>query len=269
MLVVIGLLTPSIAWNSLVGFFAYFLFSLYWLKKIGKERSGSTIIAIIATRLLIDFYGIYLYFAEGISSLPHLIIHLSAIISSYFYFRKRKPGAVIPFLVAASFTGFMFFQGWHYWIHRAQHGTFTGRVSYSMPAKFEVLDEAKKLITEDDLKGKIVLLDFWYTRCGYCFVKFPQVESAYRSYKDDPSVMVLAVNKPIEEDAPNQAFEMIRGEGYSFPVVITRDPDMSEKFGISRFPVAFVLNEAGTIIYKGDIEGAVRLVDELKVNSSN
>jgi len=76
--------------------------------------------------------------------------------------------------------------------------------------------------------------------------------------------MILAVNKPIEEDKPNQAFEMIREEGHSFPVVITKDADLAEKFGVKGYPTTFVINRNGQIVYKGDIEGAVKMVAELK-----
>ncbi|HLM03034.1 MAG TPA: TlpA disulfide reductase family protein [Pyrinomonadaceae bacterium] len=265
MLVVIAQLTGSINYNSLVSFFACFLFTVYCLKKFGKEQSTAKIFGIIlAARILIDSYTFYLWFAESVSGLPYFVMHLLAIASGFLYLRLKSPFHLLPILLASFFTLFMFFQGWHYWIHRAQHGTFTGRVSYSLPAGFEAFDEGGKLVTEQDFNGKIVLLDFWHTRCGYCFAKFPQVEKAYQAYKNDSSVMILAVNKPLEVDKSNQAFEIIREEGHSFPVVITKDADMSEKFGVFRFPAAFVINQTGVIVYRGDIEGAVGTVEELK-----
>jgi thioredoxin-related protein len=76
--------------------------------------------------------------------------------------------------------------------------------------------------------------------------------------------MILAVNKPIEEDKPNQAFNDIREKGYSFPVVVIKDADLAEKFGVKGYPTTFVVNQNGQIVYKGDIEGAVKMVEELK-----
>ncbi|MDQ3799511.1 MAG: TlpA family protein disulfide reductase [Acidobacteriota bacterium] len=264
MMVVIAQLTGSINYNSLVSFFACFFFTVYCIRKFGREQSEARIfVVILAARLLIESYTIYLFFVESVSGLPYFVMHLMAIASGFLYLRLKSPWRILPVLLASGFTLFMFFQGWHYWIHKSQHGTFTGRVSYSLPARFEAFDESGKLITEQDFNGKIVLLDFWHTRCGYCFVKFPQLERAYQTYGNDPSVMILAVNKPIEDDKPNQAFEMIREEGHSFPVVITKDAEMSEKFGVFRFPAAFVINQTGTIVYRGDIEGAVKMVEEL------
>ncbi len=161
----------------------------------------------------------------------------------------------------------MLYSGWDLWVHKRNFGTFTGKVqAYKLPEKFEAFDEQKNLLSDNSLQNKIVLLDFWTTTCGICFQKFPQVQAVYDKYKNDTSVMILAVNSPIEEDKPNQAFSDIREEGHSFPVVVTTDADLAEKFGVKGYPTTFVINPNGQIIYKGDIEGAVKMVDELKSN---
>lgn len=266
MLVVVAQITPSIASNSLVGFIAYFCFTIYCIKKFGKKQSIlGVLLTIIAVRFIIDFYGIYLYFSESISALPYLVIHLSAIASGLLYLRLKKPLNMLPFLLAAFFTVFMFFQGWHYWLHKANFGTFTGRVeAYRLPAAFDVIDEKKNLITANDFQNKIVILDFWHTRCGACFMKFPQLQALHEKYQNDSSVAIFAIDKPIEEDKPNQAFEMIRERGYSFPVVIAKDENLPENFGVQVYPTTFVIDRKGMIVFKGDIEGAVRMVGELR-----
>ena len=159
----------------------------------------------------------------------------------------------------------MFFWGWSYWLHRINFGTFTGKVeAYNLPAKFEAFDEQKNIITDENFRNKIVLLDFWHARCGVCFQKFPQVQAVYDKYKNDSSVLIMAVNKPIEEDKPNEAFRVIKTEGYIFPVVITKEEDLAERFGVKYYPTTFVINKNGQIVYKGGIEGAVKMVENLK-----
>lgn len=201
-----------------------------------------------------DFFG-----------LPTVTAHCLGVISAYFYFKNKPPKNIVPLFLSSCFVVFMFFQGWNLWIHRIDYGTFTGKVTaYNLPAKFEAFDEQKNLIAENDFNGKIVLLDFWTTTCGICFQKFPQVQTIYEKYRDDSSVMILAVNKPIEEDKPNQAFNDIRQGGHNFPVVVTKDEDMAEKFGVNGYPTTFVINRDGQIVFRGGIEGAVKIVDELK-----
>ena len=123
---------------------------------------------------------------------------------------------------------------------------------------------SRKIVTENDFNGKIVLLDFWFTRCEACFEKFPQVQSVFYKLKSDPSVKVLAVDKPIPNDKPGEAFDVIRREGYTFPVVIAKDEELPEKYGVAWYPTTMVIDRQGKIVYRGDIEGAASMVEELR-----
>jgi thiol-disulfide isomerase/thioredoxin len=158
----------------------------------------------------------------------------------------------------------MFFQGYEYWYHKLNYGTFTGKVQHEVPTKFEAYDAQNGLLTDSSFQDKVVLLDFWYTGCGVCFEKFPQVQAAYDRYKDDQSVAIFAVDKPIEEDTPGQAFQVIKDEGYTFPVVIAKDEQLPEKFGVKFYPTTFVIDRTGQIVFRGDIAGAVKMAEELR-----
>ena len=258
-----------IDYHTLIGFIAYFYFTIFCIHKFRKEATKLTIFCyIILLQIIFHFNSIYGYFGGSLFSLWLFSTQIFAIFSGFVFIKFKNIYRFIPFLIASIFTVFMFFQGYDYWLHKLNYGTFTGKVqAFALPTKFESVDEQKRLINDNNLKDKIVLLDFWYTGCGICFEKFPQLETAYQKYKTDSSVLILAVDKPIEEDKPNEAFEMIKKEGYTFPVVIAKDEEMPEKFGVKGYPTTFVINQNNQIVYKGDIAGAVKMVDELKQNS--
>ena len=208
-------------------------------------------IIIFVAMFLLQLYTIYTWFVWDIYGLPVVIAHCLSVISAYFYFKNKPPKNILLFSLSSCFVVFMFFQGWDYWIHRINFGTFTGKVeAYNLPTKFEAVDEQQNFISDNNFKKKVVLLDFWTTTCGICFQKFPQVQSVHEKYKNDSSVMILAVNNPIEEDKPNQAFNDIREEGHNFPVVITKDEDLAEKFGVKGYPTTFIINQSGQIVYR-------------------
>lgn len=254
--------------SSLIGFTAYFFLTIFCLKKFNLRLAVWQIL----TALILGYWAIGLpsrimSFQSSLVSLPDSLLQTLGIVCGFLYWRLRSPSNILTASLGCLITVFTFYQGYDYWIHKLNFGTFTGKVeAHGLPAKFEAFDEQKKLLTESDFNAKIALLDFWTTTCGVCFKKFPQVQAVYDKYKNDPSVMILAVNKPIEEDTPNQAFDDIRQEGYGFPVVVTTDEDLAEKFGVKGYPTTFVINRNGQIVYKGDIEGAVKMVDELKAN---
>lgn len=265
-LIFVGQLKLNNQYNSIITFLLFFYFSIYCIKKFGDDKPTWKILftLIMIRLLLLGGFDLYVRLTEELYGSPILIIHLLGIISGFFYLRLKNPFNFLPFILSSIFVVFMFFQGWVYYHHKLDFGTFTGKVSFPLPAKFEAFDENKSLITEENFNNKIVLLDFWHIQCGVCYTKFPQVQALYEKYKNDSSVMVLAVNKPNEEDKANQAFEIIKEKGYSFPVVITKEENLAEKFGVKYYPTVFVINSNGQVVYKGNIENAVKIVDELK-----
>jgi peroxiredoxin len=79
--------------------------------------------------------------------------------------------------------------------------------------------------------------------------------------------VIYTIYKPVEEGKPNQVIKMIKEEGYSFPIVIPTDEELPEKFGVKGYPTTFVIDQNSRIVYKGDIEGAVKMLEQLKLNS--
>lgn len=267
LLIINGKLTPNIYWNCVGAFLVCFCLTIYCIKKFGNNKpTWKLLLTLVLVRLLLlGGYDLYVHLSEELYGSPVLTIHLLGIISGFFYLKLKRPFNLMPLAFSSVFVLFIFFLGWDLYAHKRAYQTFTGRVeAYSLPAKFEARDEQNNLVADDNFKNKIVLLDFWYTGCGVCFQKFPQLEAIYNKYKNDSSVVILAVNKPIEEDKPNEAFQVIKTEGFSFPVVITKDEDLAERFGVRVYPTTFVINQNGQIIYKGGIEGAVKMVDLLK-----
>jgi thiol-disulfide isomerase/thioredoxin len=265
MLVSVTFITNKIYYNTIFSTTGYFFLTLFFFKVFNKKLSARSIVIIIfATMLVLQSFTIYTWFVWDTFGLPVVVANCFSVIAAYSYFKSKPPQNLILLSLTACFVVFMFFWGWDYWLHRIDFGTFTGSIEVSnLPTKFEARDEQNNSISDDNFKNKIVLLDFWHTRCGMCFVKFPQLQAAYEKYKNDSSVLILAVNKPIEEDKPNQAFQVIKDEGYNFPVVITKDEDLAERFGVRVYPTTFVINQNGQIVYKGGIEGAVKMVDSL------
>lgn len=270
MLLSIPFISNKIHYITLFSFIGYFYLTLFCFKIFSDKLSAITIVAIIfLTMLPLQLYTIVMWFVlRDLFGLPTVVAYCLGVVSAYFYYANKPPKNILFFSLSSGFVVFMFFQGWNFWIHKIDYGTFTGKVhAYNLPTRFEAFDEQKNLLTDNNFQNKIVLLDFWTTTCGVCFKKFPQVQAIYDKYKNDPSVLILAVNSPIEEDKPNQAFNDIREEGHSFPVGVAKEEDLAEKWGIKGYPTTFVINPNGQIVYKGDIEGAIRMVDELKLNS--
>ena len=65
----------------------------------------------------------------------------------------------------------------------------------STPISDYVLQDANdQPINSNSLKGKVILMDFWNTSCGYCVKQFSETEALANKYRGNPNVVVLAVN---------------------------------------------------------------------------
>jgi len=255
----------KIEYNAIFTFLGYFAYTLITIRILKDRLSFSRILFLLFTSLfLMQAYTIYLVAVGKTVPLPMLFVYSFGILSAAFFYKFRSILRFLPVTLGLVFVMFMFFAGWDYWIYYNNFGTFTGRISQKQPTRFQAFDEKNASITDENFQGKIVILDYWYTRCGVCFNRFPHLQAAYDRYASDPEVSIYAVDWPIKEDKPGEAFQAIKDEGYSFPVLIASDEEMPAKWGVTGYPTTFVIDRAGAIVFKGDIEDAVRTVDELK-----
>jgi peroxiredoxin len=95
-----------------------------------------------------------------------------------------------------------------------------------------------------DLRGKVVLLNFWATWCPPCKAEMPDQEALYREYGPSQDFLVVGIN--YEEDAPPVG-AFIRERGLTFPVWLDRKGEVAAKLGVRGLPVSFIIDREGLI----------------------
>ncbi len=130
---------------------------------------------------------------------------------------------------------------------------------------FTVKDIDGKTVRLSDLKGKVVVVDFWATWCGPCRASFPFLQKVYEKYKDNPSVRILAFNTG-ENETGTQREELVRKfmaeNKYTFPVVY--DEGYVDRYGVEGIPTKFIIDKNGKVQFKsvGFLNGQ-KMVDEM------
>ncbi len=140
----------------------------------------------------------------------------------------------------------------------------------SLPAPlFTVKDVDGNNVSMTDLKGKIVILDFWATWCGPCKKSFPAMQMAVNKYKNDPNVTFLFIHTWEKEDNPTEAaISYLKENNFNFHLImdlkdpVTKTNNVVSAFKISGIPTKFIIDGAGNIRYKvigfaGNDEAAV------------
>jgi len=97
-----------------------------------------------------------------------------------------------------------------------------------------------------DLKGKVVLLDFWATWCPPCMAELPTMKATYEKYHQKGFEIV-----GISADRTREALTgVIEKEGLSWPNMYDKEQQASlvDEFGIQGFPTMLLLDQTGTVV---------------------
>ena len=94
-----------------------------------------------------------------------------------------------------------------------------------------------------DLRGKIVLLNFWATWCKPCKEEMPAMQASYDKLRGQ-GLVVLAVN---ELEDTEKVIEHVRTHGHTFPVVMDHDNRVANRYGVVGLPASFIVDRQGIV----------------------
>ena len=100
------------------------------------------------------------------------------------------------------------------------------------------------------LKGKVVLINFWATWCGYCKMEMPDFNEKYQEYGEDVHFLMVNVTDGNQETVET-ASAFVAQEGYSFPVYYDTDVDAASVYGVSAVPVTYFIDASGNLVAMG------------------
>ena len=98
-------------------------------------------------------------------------------------------------------------------------------------------------ITLSQLKGKVVLLDFWATWCGPCKESIPHLIQLYKNYRGSGFELV-GMNVDKGDGEPVRRFIMSMDIPYP---VVTAPEDVVRTYRVTGIPVAFLIDKEGKI----------------------
>ena len=119
-----------------------------------------------------------------------------------------------------------------------------------------------------DLRGRVVLIDFWTFGCYNCRNTLPFIKGWHDRYHDK-GLTVVGVHSPEFDD--ERKVENLRREvaslGIRYPVVTDNDYLTWKAYNVEAWPTIFLLDKQGRIrwmhVGEGDYDEAERLIEKL------
>ena len=139
------------------------------------------------------------------------------------------------------------------------------RGSGAPAADFELRLFGGDLLTMSDLKGKVVVLNFWASWCPPCRAEMPDFEEMWREMRDDGVVFVgVAVS-----DSPKEARAFVEATGVTYPVGVDPSGSIASDYRVLSLPTTFLIDREGREARRFGLanRGALRILIRSKLDA--
>lgn len=95
-----------------------------------------------------------------------------------------------------------------------------------------------------DLRGKVVVLNFWFTKCGPCISEIPQLNQLVYNFKDK-DVIFLAITFNDKEII----YPFLNQHPFQYTIIPNAN-DIVNMYRVNSFPSSMVINKNGEVVLK-------------------
>jgi thiol-disulfide isomerase/thioredoxin len=137
-------------------------------------------------------------------------------------------------------------------------GAADGRAKEPAP-RFNATTTAGEKFNNNSLKGKVVLLEFWTTWCGYCDEELPFVERLNEAF-GSKGLIILAINVG---ESKKTVKKYLGQHPRKTRIVLTDDTNLAAMFAAKSYPIYVVIDREGNIAGKQDGAGGESALRDL------
>ena len=100
-----------------------------------------------------------------------------------------------------------------------------------------------------ELRGEVVLVNFWASWCGPCREEMPKLEELHNTFKDLGFTMI-GINL---DQTPALSKKLLKDITVTFPILFDPENNISEAYGVESMPSTFLVDKNGNwrFLHKG------------------
>jgi peroxiredoxin len=117
--------------------------------------------------------------------------------------------------------------------------------SASLAPKFTLPSRSGDTVSLDQLKGQVVMLNFWASWCGPCRKEMPLLDQMHKRYSS-LGFTLLGVNV---EANTKDAERWLTETPVSFPVLFDKDSRVSKLYDVNAMPSTVFIDRKGNVRY--------------------
>ena len=109
---------------------------------------------------------------------------------------------------------------------------------------FSVRDLENNSFALEELRGKTVVLNFWFVQCRPCVQEMPELNELVQEYQDKKVVfLAFALNGNAELE------QFLKKKDFNYQII----PDarvVAEQYSVEGFPTHIIIDKAGKVVYR-------------------
>lgn len=105
----------------------------------------------------------------------------------------------------------------------------------------QLLDIDGKVVSLEDLKGKVIFLNFWATWCPPCIAEMPNIAQLHEEMGDEVAFVMLSLDDDFEK-----ATAFNKRKGFNLPIYALASP-LPAMYESSAIPTTYVIDAAGNL----------------------
>lgn len=96
----------------------------------------------------------------------------------------------------------------------------------------------------DKLKGKVIVINFWFVACPPCIQEIPELNNIVASYQNNPNIIFLAFAKDTEE----LLGKFLSHTEFDYSI-IANSKNIAKEYGVYAYPTHVIINKKGQITF--------------------